>query len=106
MTSRKRGRAEMEEGATQPAEQPIRYRLRTMWEFANLMQYIFIFGEAVKIDKDLGIEVRDSPCFPWPLPLYEKPTRADSITLCCRTLKKNASSRNPLPFFSTLVWRF
>lgn len=33
-------------------------RLRSMWQFANLAQYIAIFGDAVKIDKDLDIEVR------------------------------------------------
>lgn len=34
--------------------------LRNMWEFASLMQYIFLFGDAVKIDEDLDIEVRAS----------------------------------------------
>ena len=32
-------------------------KLRNTWEFANLMQYIYIFGKAVKIDEDLDIEV-------------------------------------------------
>ena len=32
-------------------------KLRNMWEFSNLMQYIFIFGRAVKIDEDFTIEV-------------------------------------------------
>lgn len=32
--------------------------LRNMWEFASLMQYIFLFGNAVKIDEDFDIEVR------------------------------------------------
>ena len=32
-------------------------KLRNMWEFSNLMQYIFIFGKAVKIDEDFTIEV-------------------------------------------------
>ena len=32
--------------------------LRNMWEFASLMQYIFLFGHYVKIDDDLDIEVR------------------------------------------------
>jgi hypothetical protein len=31
--------------------------LRNMWEFASLNQYIYAFGDAVKIDKDLDIEV-------------------------------------------------
>lgn len=37
-------------------------KLRNMWEFANLMQYIFIFGRAVKIDEDFTIEVLHAPC--------------------------------------------
>jgi hypothetical protein len=32
-------------------------RIRNMWEFANLAQWIYIFGKAVKIDEDLDIEV-------------------------------------------------
>lgn len=31
--------------------------LRNMWEFASLMQYIFLFGHVVKIDEDFDIEV-------------------------------------------------
>jgi hypothetical protein len=31
--------------------------LRDMWEFASLMQYIFLFGNVVKIDEDFDIEV-------------------------------------------------
>lgn len=34
-------------------------RLRSMWQFASLMQYIYFFGEVTKIDKDLDIEVRE-----------------------------------------------
>ena len=32
-------------------------QLRNMWQFASLMQYIFLFGHAVKIDDDFDIEV-------------------------------------------------
>lgn len=32
-------------------------RIRDMWEFANLNQWIFIFGKAVKIDENMDIEV-------------------------------------------------
>ena len=56
MVPRKRGRAEME--SSEPAVEPgLLPRLRNMWEFANIMQYIFIFGKAVKIDEDFDIEV-------------------------------------------------
>ena len=36
-------------------------KLRNMWEFASLMQYIFLFGHVVKIDDDFDIEVRTLP---------------------------------------------
>jgi len=62
MVSRKRGRAEMESPA--PAQElGLLDRIRNMWEFANLMQYIFIFGRAVKIHEDLDIEVHHPPWF-------------------------------------------
>lgn len=34
--------------------------LRNMWEFASVMQFIFMFGQVVKIDESFDIEVRDS----------------------------------------------
>ena len=56
MAPRKRGRDEME--ASEPPQLPsLLTRLRNMWEFANIMQYIDIFGKAVKIDEDFDIEV-------------------------------------------------
>lgn len=59
MVSRKRDRAEME--STEPIASPsMLTRLRNMWEFSNIMQYIFIFGKAVKIDEDFTIEVHAS----------------------------------------------
>jgi hypothetical protein len=36
-------------------------KLRNMWEFASLMQYIFLFGHVVKIDDDFDIEVWNTP---------------------------------------------
>lgn len=42
----------------EPAQEPSTLqKLRNMWQFANLAQYIFLFGEAVKIDSELDIEV-------------------------------------------------
>jgi len=56
-----------EEEADPPTEQTMApetastlKELRSMWEFASLMQYIFLFGNAAKIDEDFDIEVR--PC--------------------------------------------
>ena len=58
MAPRKRGREEME-SLEQPAqEQSLLTRLRNFWEFANIMQYIFTFGRAMKIDEDFDIDVR------------------------------------------------
>jgi hypothetical protein len=56
MGSRKRARDEME--AEEPAPEPsLLHKIRNMWQFANLAQYIFLFGDAVKIDNELDIEV-------------------------------------------------
>lgn len=57
MVARKRGREEME--TEPPVEEPTTLqKLRNMWQFANLAQYIFLFKGALKIDDDFGIEVR------------------------------------------------
>jgi hypothetical protein len=62
VSARKRGRQEME--AVEPPKEPsLLDRIRNMWEFANLAQWIFIFGRAVKIDENLDIEVH--LCFPF-----------------------------------------
>ncbi|KAL8712335.1 MAG: hypothetical protein Q9220_003486 [cf. Caloplaca sp. 1 TL-2023] len=61
MSSRKRGRAEMESSEPAP-ELTFRQRIRNTWEFANLMQFIFIFGKAVKIDEDFTIEDLETEC--------------------------------------------
>lgn len=56
----KRGRAETEteEQDATPQQPGLLTQLRNSWLFANLMQYIYIFGKAVKIDEDFDIEVR------------------------------------------------
>lgn len=57
MPARKRAASEMEPDV--PVQEPSTLqRLRNMWQFANLAQYISLFGDAVKIDKDFDIEVR------------------------------------------------
>jgi hypothetical protein len=63
MGSRKRGREQMEVEEPVPEiaemEEPTTLqKIRSMWEFASLMQYLFFFGKAVKLD-DLDVEVRD-----------------------------------------------
>jgi hypothetical protein len=66
MSRRKRGHDEME--ASEPAkETSLLEKLRNMWEFASLNQYIYTFGDAVKIDKDLDIEVPLNPSLHIPI---------------------------------------
>jgi hypothetical protein len=57
MPARKRAASDMdiEESLETPSTLQ---RLRSMWHFANIAQYIAIFGDAVKIEKDFDIEVR------------------------------------------------
>ena len=60
MPARKRGRAELE--AAEPPEPPsLLHQIRNRWEFANLAQYINLFGDAVRIDKDVDVEVSRNP---------------------------------------------
>lgn len=33
------------------------HRVRNMWQFANLVQWIYIFGKAAKIDENIDVEV-------------------------------------------------
>ena len=61
---RKRTRDEME-AASEPLAQALQetsliHKIRNMWEFASVMQYIHTFGKAVKLDNDFDIQVRDS----------------------------------------------
>ncbi|KAG9244811.1 hypothetical protein BJ878DRAFT_396260, partial [Calycina marina] len=51
-SSRKRGREQMESETVEvPKEPTLLQRIRGTWEFANLSQWIFTFGKAVKIDE-------------------------------------------------------
>ena len=57
VSSKKRGRQEIE--AVEPRKEPtLLESIRNMWQFANLAQWIFIFGKAVKIDENIDVEVR------------------------------------------------
>lgn len=62
MAPRKRGRDEIE-SSEPPKEISLLSKLRNMWEFACVMQYIFTFGTAVKIDENFDIEVLASTSF-------------------------------------------
>ena len=56
MPARKRARDEVE-ASEPPKEMGLLDKLRNMWEFSSLAQYIYIFGKVVKIDEDFDIEV-------------------------------------------------
>ncbi|KAL8736168.1 MAG: hypothetical protein Q9166_000323 [cf. Caloplaca sp. 2 TL-2023] len=87
MASRKRGRAEME--ASEPApESSLLQRIRNTWEFSNLMQFIFIFGKAVKIDEDFTIDDLETECL--------KPGTSDKLMEIGLALLKCVSSHRGL----------
>ena len=81
--------------SSEPTPEPgLLTRLRNMWEFANIMQYIFIFGKAVKIDDDFDIEVlsRRAP-FQEPVLRLILVVNAYIYEIMHRISKLNASSR-------------
>ncbi|KAK0276166.1 hypothetical protein LTR54_015330 [Friedmanniomyces endolithicus] len=52
-----------------PENVEVLQKLRNMWEFASLMQYIYLFGNIVKIDENLDIEDLEAECLkPEPSP--------------------------------------
>jgi hypothetical protein len=59
MVSRKRARQDVAEEEEAPirAEYTLLDRIRNSSEFAAFMQYLFLFGKAVKV-QDISIEVR------------------------------------------------
>ncbi|MCJ1430282.1 hypothetical protein MMC29_008199, partial [Sticta canariensis] len=87
MVSRKRDRAEME-SSDSTADTSMLDRIRNMWEFSNLMQYIFIFGKAVKIDEDLTIEDLETECL--------KPEPSEKLSEIGLALLKYVSSHRGL----------
>lgn len=58
MPARKRPIEEVQlEDTPAPIVSPFLQKLRSTWEFACLMQYIYLFGDCVKINSDVDIEV-------------------------------------------------
>ncbi|EEH17975.2 hypothetical protein PABG_00538 [Paracoccidioides brasiliensis Pb03] len=73
MVLRKRAREETEDSSTHVAkksepqpgheeEHGLLYQLRNMWEFSNLVQYIYSFGKVVKISDDIDIDNLETEC--------------------------------------------
>ncbi|KAF2856307.1 hypothetical protein T440DRAFT_384429 [Plenodomus tracheiphilus IPT5] len=87
MPARKRAATEMEVEA--PVEEPSTLqKLRNMWQFANLAQYISLFGEAVRIDRDFDIEELESECL--------KPQPSEKLAHIGLALLKHVSSHKGL----------
>ncbi|KAF2088854.1 hypothetical protein K490DRAFT_38659 [Saccharata proteae CBS 121410] len=92
MPARKRTRQELEPDASPaPArikEPSLLVKLRNTWEFASLMQYIYIFGKVVKIDEDLDIDELEAECL--------KPTPSEKLSQIGLALLKYVSSHKGL----------
>ncbi|RGP72806.1 hypothetical protein FSPOR_2553 [Fusarium sporotrichioides] len=61
MPSRKRPLAAFDgdDGENEPS---LQHRIRNMWQFANLCQWIYIFGKAAKIDEAIDVEEIEAEC--------------------------------------------
>ncbi|KAL2828928.1 hypothetical protein BDW59DRAFT_142520 [Aspergillus cavernicola] len=91
MVSRKRTRSEVDVPLEQPHEEPgLLTQLQSCWEFANLMQYIAIFGKLMKIDEDFGIEDLENECL--------KPGPSEKLLEIGLCLLKWVSSHRGLTF--------
>ncbi|PYH42099.1 putative PHD finger domain protein [Aspergillus saccharolyticus JOP 1030-1] len=92
MVSRKRARSEVDAAPEQQPleEQGLLQKLRNCWEFANVMQYIAIFGKIMKIDEDFGIEDLENECM--------KPESSEKLLEIGLCLLKWVSSHRGLTF--------
>ncbi|GAP90287.1 putative PHD-finger domain-containing protein [Rosellinia necatrix] len=64
-SSRKRALRDMapDEDAQQPPSHPgLLQRIRNSWQFANLFQWIYLFGRVVKIDESIDIDDLEAEC--------------------------------------------
>ncbi|KAK1757591.1 reticulocyte-binding protein 2 a [Echria macrotheca] len=62
-TARKRALQETASAGPESSEPPsMLHRIRNMWQFANLFQFILLFGKALKLDDDLDIEDLEAEC--------------------------------------------
>ncbi|KFA51807.1 hypothetical protein S40293_05858 [Stachybotrys chartarum IBT 40293] len=61
MATRKRN-LNLEQVEDEAQEPTLLHRIRNMWQFANLYQWIFLFGKAANIDDSLDIEDLETEC--------------------------------------------
>ncbi|OAL32783.1 hypothetical protein AYO20_07739 [Fonsecaea nubica] len=89
---RKRTRDEMEVSEVEEKKQEpsLLQRIRNMWEFASVMQFIFFFGKVLKIDEDFDIEDFENECL--------KPGYSDKLEEIGLTLLKWISSHRGLNY--------
>jgi hypothetical protein len=57
MPAQKRSIAEVDGPGAQSEHRQLLQRIRNMWQFANLSQWIYMFGKAAKIDDAIEVEV-------------------------------------------------
>ena len=96
-TARKRSAQELDSNSAQQPEQPeqpsMLQRLRNMWQFANLYQFILLFGSALKLDDNMDIEVGSSR---FAIVIPSIVARANHGTVIhSRTWRPNVSSQVP-----------
>ncbi|KAK4177651.1 hypothetical protein QBC36DRAFT_300018 [Triangularia setosa] len=61
--TRKRALPEVgSENVQQPQEGSLLHRIRNMWQFANLFQFMTLFGKALKLDDNLDMEDLETEC--------------------------------------------
>jgi hypothetical protein len=76
--ARKRSSQELNsDNAQGPAPPSMLHRIRNMWQFANLFQFILLFGQALKLDDNLDIEVRRIPALAVRGPSHPKQEAVD-----------------------------
>ncbi|KAK2737058.1 hypothetical protein FQN55_001328 [Onygenales sp. PD_40] len=104
MVTRKRAREDAEDTAFRASSRSVQppvqkqdeehggllNQLRNMWEFSNLMQYIYSFGKVVKINDDIDIEDLETECL--------KPGASDKLLDIGLTLLKFVSSHRGLTY--------
>ncbi|KAH8158128.1 hypothetical protein CIB48_g10117 [Xylaria polymorpha] len=65
VSSRKRALRDIEPdevGQQPPADSDLLQRIRNSWQFANLFQWIYLFGRVVKIDENIDIDDLEAEC--------------------------------------------
>ncbi|KAK7702931.1 hypothetical protein SLS57_011125 [Botryosphaeria dothidea] len=89
MPARKRARQEVEHEDPPPPQEPSKLqKLRDTWEFASLVQYIYIFGSVVKIDEDIDVDELEAECL--------TPTPSEKLAQIGLALLKYVSSHKGL----------